>query len=126
MATPRYPVVHNCASSSSKIITTRPIRSHRYCAIGDTRCETVYDGPSGIEVASEFHPNAAIVDIGLPGMDGYGVARKLHDTPPDERPLLIAITGYGRDVDQKPHDRCRIRPPFLQARRSQSAAPRPR
>ena len=63
--------------------------------------QTVYDGPSGVKCASEFHPDAAIVDIGLPGMDGYGVARKLHETPVDQRPLLIAITGYGRDVDQQ-------------------------
>jgi PAS domain S-box-containing protein len=62
---------------------------------------TVYDGPAGVEIASEFHPDAAIVDIGLPGMDGYGVAQKLQESPADQRPMLIAITGYGRDVDQK-------------------------
>ena len=41
--------------------------------------QTVYDGPSGVRAAVEFHPNAAIVDIGLPGLDGYQVAQKLRD-----------------------------------------------
>ncbi len=51
------------------------------------------DGPSGLEVASRVRPDVAIIDIGLPGMNGFEVARRLKAASPGVR--LIALTGYG-------------------------------
>jgi PAS domain S-box-containing protein len=51
------------------------------------------DGPSGLEVASRARPEVAIVDIGLPGMNGFELARRLKAGSPGVR--LIALTGYG-------------------------------
>jgi PAS domain S-box-containing protein len=56
------------------------------------------DGPEAVRAAAEFLPDVAIVDIGLPVMDGYEVARSLRGSRPDIR--LIALSGYGQDSDQ--------------------------
>lgn len=62
---------------------------------------TAYDGPSALEVAATFDPDIALLDIGLPAMDGYELARRLRGSPPSTKPLrLIALTGYGRDTDR--------------------------
>ena len=46
-------------------------------------------------------PDVVLLDIGLPGMDGYGVARWITEQPCDKRPLLIAVTGLGREEDRR-------------------------
>jgi PAS domain S-box-containing protein len=53
------------------------------------------DGPGGLEAASRTRPDVAIVDIGLPGMNGFELARRLKAAAPQTR--LIALTGYGHD-----------------------------
>jgi CheY-like chemotaxis protein len=53
------------------------------------------DGPSALAIAGEFQPNAVLLDIGLPGMDGYEVARRLRELPTMHAAVLIALTGYG-------------------------------
>jgi PAS domain S-box-containing protein len=65
---------------------------------------TAHDGPVALEAARAFRPGIVILDIGLPGMDGYEVARRLRGEPGLEEVLLIALTGYGRDEDRR---RCR-------------------
>jgi signal transduction histidine kinase/DNA-binding response OmpR family regulator len=57
------------------------------------------DGVTGIELIRARRPNVALVDIGLPGLDGYAVARELREVAPVTR--LIAMTGYGRPEDRK-------------------------
>jgi len=57
------------------------------------------DGPTGIEAALEFQPDVALVDVGLPGLDGYEVARYLRASGGEKRPRLIALTGYGLPKD---------------------------
>jgi signal transduction histidine kinase/DNA-binding response OmpR family regulator len=60
---------------------------------------TAHDGPTGIGVVREFDPDLVLLDIGLPGMDGYEVARRLrHEF--GTRAVLVAISGYGRDEDR--------------------------
>jgi CheY-like chemotaxis protein len=54
-------------------------------------------GPDAIRVASEFRPEVAVLDIGLPGMDGYELARRLRAEHPGIR--LIALTGYSQVAD---------------------------
>jgi PAS domain S-box-containing protein len=57
------------------------------------------DGPSGIETAQQFQPDVAIIDIGLPGLDGYEVAHLLRTTAGTKNMRLIALTGYGSPTD---------------------------
>jgi CheY-like chemotaxis protein len=60
--------------------------------------EVARDGPEGLRRAREFRPDAVLCDIGLPGMDGYEVARRLRaDGHPDT--LLVALTGYALPED---------------------------
>jgi len=59
-----------------------------------------YDGPSALETAEQWHPEAVFLDIGLPGMDGYEVAEKLRELPNAKGAVLIAITGYGQEDDR--------------------------
>jgi CheY-like chemotaxis protein len=62
--------------------------------------EVVHDGPAALDAVREHAPDVAIVDIGLPGMSGYDVARTIRETQPAPQPMLVALTGYGRDEDR--------------------------
>ncbi len=59
------------------------------------------DGPGGIEAALHSRPDIAIVDIGLPGFDGYEVAHRLRAAPEAKRLRLIALSGYGLPGDNQ-------------------------
>jgi CheY-like chemotaxis protein len=58
--------------------------------------EEAADGPSGVDVCRTFEPDIAFVDIGLPGFDGYEVARRIRKSG-GKLPRLIALSGYGAD-----------------------------
>ncbi|MDR3633045.1 MAG: response regulator [Isosphaeraceae bacterium] len=60
-----------------------------------------HDGPSAIERFRQSPFDLILLDIGLPGMDGYQVAEILKETKGNAGPLLIALTGYGQDEDQR-------------------------
>ena len=62
---------------------------------------TAYDGPTALEVAIEFHPNIVLLDIGLPGIDGYEVAKRLRHEPDLSGVVLVAMTGYGTEADKQ-------------------------
>ena len=55
----------------------------------------VYNGLAVSEQVATFHPDVLLVDIGLPGLDGYQVARKIRQDFAKETLMLIAVTGYG-------------------------------
>jgi len=57
------------------------------------------DGPAAIEAAAASRPDVLLLDIGLPGMDGYEVARRLRALPGMEAALLVALTSYGQEED---------------------------
>jgi CheY-like chemotaxis protein/anti-sigma regulatory factor (Ser/Thr protein kinase) len=57
------------------------------------------DGPSGLEAALQFQPDVALIDVGLPGLNGYEVARHLRASEGGKRMRLIALTGYGLPTD---------------------------
>ncbi len=59
------------------------------------------DGPGALESAATFSPEVVLLDIGLPGMDGYEVARALRSVPGCERALIIAVSGYGQAEDRE-------------------------
>ncbi len=60
-----------------------------------------YDGPSGLEAARGHRPDVVLLDIGLPGMDGYQVAEQLRREDFGKDLVLIAVTGYGHDEDRQ-------------------------
>ena len=62
--------------------------------------EVAYDGPSALRVASEFSPDVALLDIGLPIMDGYEVGRRLREQLA-AKTMLVAVTGYGQETDKQ-------------------------
>jgi PAS domain S-box-containing protein len=59
--------------------------------------EVAHDGPSALERAALARPEVVLLDIGLPGMDGYEVARRLKREPTTRDAMLIALTGYGQE-----------------------------
>ena len=63
------------------------------------RTATAHDGPAALRVAAEFQPDTALLDIGLPVMDGYELAQRLRAQLGGEL-KLVAITGYGQDSDR--------------------------
>lgn len=60
-----------------------------------------FDGPQALKTAAVFHPEVVLLDIGMPGMDGYQVAKQLRQMPGLEQTLLVAITGYGQEEDRR-------------------------
>src|SRR5262245_20997515 len=58
-----------------------------------------YDGANALAAVLATPPDVVFLDIGLPGMDGYEVARRLRQLPEMATALLVAITGYGRKTD---------------------------
>jgi len=77
------------AESMSILLETR---GHEVCV--------TFDGQAAIEAARSFHPDVAILDLGLPGADGYEVARSLRANPETAGALLLALTGYGQESDR--------------------------
>ncbi len=63
--------------------------------------EMAGDGPSAVRTTLELRPDLVLLDIGLPGMDGYEVARRLRAEPTLEGLTLIALTGYGTEADRR-------------------------
>ena len=64
-----------------------------------------HDGIEALQAAEQFQPQVVLLDLGLPRMNGYDVARKLRETEAASagsvrRPLLVAISGYGREQDR--------------------------
>jgi len=60
---------------------------------------TAYDGPSGIAAAQEFSPDVVLLDLGMPVMSGYEVARTLRASA--SRPVLVAVTGWGDEAAKR-------------------------
>ncbi len=63
--------------------------------------ETSEDGPAGLARVDTFHPDVALIDLGLPGMDGYTVAQELRPRPETKSIRLVAVTGYGQAEDRR-------------------------
>lgn len=59
------------------------------------------DGEKGLQAILEHRPDIALVDIGLPKLDGFEVARRVREAASDHHPRLVALTGYGRAEDRE-------------------------
>ena len=62
--------------------------------------EAVGEGTEGLQIAQAKDPDIALVDIGLPGLDGFEIARRLRASG-SRRPVLVALTGYGQPEDRR-------------------------
>ena len=62
---------------------------------------TAHDGVEALEVAEAFHPEFVLLDIGLPKLNGYDVARRIRQQPWGQSATLIALTGWGKDEDRR-------------------------
>ncbi len=88
--------------------------------LGDHQIDVAHDGPTVLEKTAQRCPDLIIMDIGMPGMSGYEVARKLREMPEAEQAFLVALTGYGQDSDreearQAGFDQHLTKPPSLEA-----------
>jgi CheY-like chemotaxis protein len=67
----------------------------------DNDVRTAADGPAALRIAAEYRPDLVLLDIALPGMNGYDVARALRRELGDGRTLIVAVTGYGGQQDKR-------------------------
>jgi CheY-like chemotaxis protein/anti-sigma regulatory factor (Ser/Thr protein kinase) len=65
------------------------------------RVLTAPDGQQALDCVEDFEPEIVLLDIGLPGLDGYEVARRLRQLPKARRAWLVAVTGYGQPADRQ-------------------------
>lgn len=95
---------------------SRPENAHRVLVVDDNvdaadslatlldvmgyNVRIAYDGPEAIEAADEFLPEVALLDIGLPQLSGYDIARHVREKR-GEDVLLVAITGWGQEEDRR-------------------------
>jgi CheY-like chemotaxis protein len=63
-----------------------------------------HDGAAALAVAAEFRPDVVLLDLGLPGMDGYEVARRLRELPGIAGVVLVAMTGFTDDLHRRQAD----------------------
>jgi len=68
--------------------------------LGGHETASVYSAVDALQRAHVFRPDVVLLDIGLPGMDGYEVARQMRELPGLRDIRLIAVTGYGRSDDR--------------------------
>jgi signal transduction histidine kinase/DNA-binding response OmpR family regulator len=73
----------------------------RLLAMEGHEVAVAHDGTAALEIAHDHRPDVILLDIGLPGMDGYEVARRLRQNPAFDPTLLIALTGYGHAEDRQ-------------------------
>ena len=80
-----------------------PLDVHRgdvFFDLSGHRVHTVHDGHAAVRVARQLQPEVALLDIGMPGLDGWEVARRIRALPGCEQTLLIALTGWGQAADR--------------------------
>ena len=103
-AVPPSPTVHVAGHAGKRILVVddnedaRELLGEMLRELGHD-VELAADGPSALDKLKIFSPDVAILDLGLPVMDGFELARRIADTPADPRPRLVALTGYGGEGD---------------------------
>ncbi|MBO0697137.1 MAG: response regulator [Zavarzinella sp.] len=60
-----------------------------------------YDGPSALALTPEFRPEFVFLNLGMPGLDGYEVCRRLRRMPELDGARVVAVTGWGQDADRR-------------------------
>lgn len=68
--------------------------------LGGYDVRSAHDGAAAVEIARDFMPQVVLCDIGLPGKNGFEVARELRELPETRNAFIVALTGYGDDKDR--------------------------
>lgn len=89
----RVLVVDDNADMAESLALLLRLRGHQV--------EVAHEGREALRTAAAFHPEAVLLDIGLPGLDGYQVATKLRRRRRTAQALIVALTGYGQEEDQR-------------------------
>jgi CheY-like chemotaxis protein len=74
----------------------------------DHEVQCAFDGEAALTVAQEFHADVVVLDIGLPGISGYELARRLRALPRTANAVLIALSGFGAPEDLARVTRSRV------------------
>src|SRR5687768_13753210 len=69
--------------------------------LGGHQVHQAPDGPSALLAFEQFRPEIVLLDIGLPGMDGYEVATRMRAATGGSDVLIVALTGYGEEQDRR-------------------------
>ena len=93
-APPRRILIVDDNSSAARILTMLLSR------LGNHDVIAAQDGPAALQMAVDQRPDLILLDIGLPGMDGYEVCRALRIRPESRQTLVVALTGYGQEQDR--------------------------
>jgi CheY-like chemotaxis protein len=72
----------------------------RLLRMGGHDIQVAFDGSSALGVAATFVPDIVLLDIGLPGVDGYQIGRQLRQLPGLGGTFIVAVTGYGQEEDR--------------------------
>ena len=104
------PAIEAQGAAAAPTLTVEPHSRHRILLVEDNadtrntmfealeleghRVYEACDGPSGLRTLTALRPDVAVIDIGLPGLNGYEVASALHDCPERRKMVLIAMTGF--------------------------------
>ena len=86
-------VVDDNRDAASSLVTLLELMGH------DVR--VAFDGAQGLDIAAEFHPDIALLDLGMPGMDGLQVCRRMREVPWGRDMRIVAVTGWGQDEDRR-------------------------
>lgn len=62
---------------------------------------TIYDGQQAVEAAADFNPDMALIDIGMPGLNGYEVAKQIRQQRANVHVIVVAVTGYAQPDDKR-------------------------
>jgi CheY-like chemotaxis protein len=73
----------------------------RLLALLGHQVHTAHDGRLALEEVQTFKPDIILLDLGMPGMDGYETARMVRELPEGRASLLVAITGWGQEDDRR-------------------------
>ncbi|AMV40600.1 PAS domain S-box protein [Planctomyces sp. SH-PL62] len=73
----------------------------RLLAMKHHEVRTAFDGPETFRVLESFHPHLILLDLGLPGMSGYEIARRIRQMPDFRDVTIVALTGWGQDEDRR-------------------------
>lgn len=92
-ATPRVLVVDDNVDGAETLTT--------FLDMIGMEARSVNDGAAAVQAALDFAPDLVLLDIGLPGMDGYQVARAMRQQPQLAKVTLVALTGWGTDDDRR-------------------------
>src|SRR5262249_53364149 len=69
-------------------------------SLGHETC-VAHDGSEALRIAGEFTPEVVLLDLGMPGLNGFAVARRMRRMQRDRPLIIVAVTGWGQDADRK-------------------------